>query len=151
MTHCQFRRDGDLLICDSCSRSLRTAAAPDAVFRRCGDARSCPPVNRQRPGDELKSLLESLDIYDDSGCGCDAMRRNMNSWRVAGCRERREQIVDYLASKAAERGWGTKIWAAVRAVAAGATWLNPLDVYGSLTDEAIRRAESATAAAAELA
>lgn len=98
-------------------------------------------TGRGYPGAELAALLAELDIQEE-GCGCKKFARKMNRWGVAGCREHRQEIVDRLKEKAGKRDWGTKVWAAVRVVATGATWLNPLDIYGSLADEAIRRAEA---------
>ena len=66
----------------------------------------------------------------------------MNGWGPAGCRLARDEIVNGMKANAAAYGWGDVTKAAVLAVRTGLVWqLNPLDVYGSLVDEAIRRAE----------
>jgi hypothetical protein len=64
-----------------------------------------PYVEPTGPGTELKRILAMLGITDTSGCGCADMLRRMNRWGVAGCREHRQEIVDHLRAKAAERGW----------------------------------------------
>jgi hypothetical protein len=47
-----------------------------------------------------------------------------------------------MSSGAGRYGWGTVIMAACRAIYSGLAWrLSPTDPYGSLVDEAIRRAE----------
>ena len=66
----------------------------------------------------------------------------MDGWGVAGCRERRAEIVEWLKSQERKASWGTRLFAAFRTVTSGMWWLNPLDPLGSLTDEAIRRAEA---------
>lgn len=68
----------------------------------------------------------------------------MEQWGVEGCIAHRAEIVEWLRTAAEERGWSAVIAAAIEAVKTGEAFtMNPLDPYGSLVDEAIRRASHA--------
>lgn len=99
-----------------------------------------PPRTPGGPGTELTKLLKELGIRADGCGGCHDMAAKMDRWGPDGCREHRAEIVEHLREKAAKRKWTEKLTAAANAAAMG-LWLNPLDLYGSLADEAIRRAE----------
>lgn len=87
------------------------------------------------PGTELTAMLKL--IVDDESCSmCGLRAAQMNAWGVAGCREHRTEIIDWLMVAANERGWMVKIQAGVRA----RRHCLPLSI-GGLVDEAIRRAE----------
>lgn len=62
------------------------------------------------PGTRLKKILASMGIHDTAGCGCENMLRKMNAWGPDGCRTHRQEIVDHLRAKAAERGWMLTEW-----------------------------------------
>lgn len=93
------------------------------------------------PGTELKAMLAELGIHDWHDCGCSDMAAQMDLWGVAGCEENRPGIVLHLQTKARERGWGDLLAAGWRSVTSGILLrLSLSDLYGSLVDEAIRRA-----------
>lgn len=119
----------------SCGMRIRSPQAEQAA----------PPVVQLRPGGALTILLHSLGI-NPGDCGCKSMAAKMNAWGVDGCRQNREKIVKHLKQEAKKRDWPCIIAAAAKAVTSGlALRINPLDPFGSLIDEAIRRAESTTA------
>jgi hypothetical protein len=65
----------------------------------------------------------------------------MNTWGPQICGEHRSEIAANMRTNAESYGWKTLATATARAVLTGLAWrLNPLDPYGSLVDEAIRRA-----------
>lgn len=105
------------------------------IPKRGGGTRQTP----SGPGTELKHLLASIGITEASGCGCGAKAAEMNRWGVAGCKEHRAEIIAWLREQQQKAGWAATLTAGINAVAAG-LWLNPLDLLGSLVDEAIRRA-----------
>ena len=93
------------------------------------------------PGTEQKQVIKELG-FDEDCAACDSFARLMNLWGPAGCRRRRDEIVAHLREKAAARGWAGKARAFARATAGGVIRDFKLaDPYGSLVDEAIRRAE----------
>lgn len=96
------------------------------------------------PGTELKLLIRELKLR--IGCGsCDKMAAEMNANGIDWCRANREQIAQHLRDKAAKVKTWDKLKAAALAIASGLAFrIDPLDVYGSLVDEAIRRAEKQT-------
>lgn len=103
---------------------------------------SGPTVQSSGPGTELKSLLELLGAKKTAGCGCDEMIGRMNAWGPSGCREHRAEIVEHLGTAYSDLSMGELATATAGAITSGlALRLNPLDVCGSLVDEAIRRAE----------
>jgi hypothetical protein len=94
-------------------------------------------------GSHLWRLLESLGVRHSDECDCLAWAERMNAWGPAGCRQQRAAIVAHMRDSARNYGWGDLAKAAAKALMTGLAWqLNPLDLYGSLLDEAIRRAES---------
>lgn len=99
-----------------------------------------PPVPAEGPGTELKAILESLGISAEN-CSCSHRAGQMNVWGVGGCRARRAEIVGWLEVERDRRGWRDTLAAGLRAIVIG-LWLNPLDLLGSIVDEAIRRAEA---------
>lgn len=94
-------------------------------------------------GSELWRLLESLGIQHTPTCGCLGFAEQMNAWGVAGCRLARAEIVEHMRTRAPAYGWATFMHAAGRALLTGLAWrIDLTDPYGSLVDEAIRRAEA---------
>jgi hypothetical protein len=96
------------------------------------------------PGSQLWKLLESLGVKHKVDCGCLGRAEQMNAWGVAGCRASRADIVAWMLAGKDDYGWSTIVKAGGMAVLTGVAWrLSILDPYGSLVDEAIRRAEQA--------
>lgn len=93
------------------------------------------------PGTELKKLLAALGLTPISGCGCNARVAKMNLWGIPGCEANRGEILTWLREEQAKKGWTETLKAVGAAITSGVAFkLNPLDVAGSLLDEAIRRA-----------
>jgi hypothetical protein len=70
------------------------------------------------------------------------MLAKMNRWGVDGCREHRAEIIAHLKAAYQETSWADFATASAKAIASGLAFsINPLDPFGSLVDEAIRRAE----------
>lgn len=77
------------------------------------------------------------------GCNCPALLKEMNGLGPDGCRRDRERLVAALVENAKKYTWGEKFVAAVKAVVTGLAWqIDLTDPYGSLLDEAIRRADT---------
>jgi len=94
------------------------------------------------PGTELKKLLESLGLKSEAGCSCNQKAEQMDAWGVEACRLHRNEIAGWLRDNAQQRGWLEKAKAAVLATAQGIAFqLDMTDLYGSLVDLAIQRAE----------
>lgn len=63
-----------------------------------------PKPPRQGPGTELHKLLAKLGIRETPSCGCRSRERQMNAWGPDGCLERLDEVVDWMASEAKQRG-----------------------------------------------
>ena len=100
-----------------------------------------PAAAPSGPGTELKALLASLGLTPASGCDCNARAAQMNAWGVAGCRERRAEIVAWLREQATKASWSLAAVAAWKALKGFRRWFRVRDPLGSIVDEAIRRAE----------
>lgn len=97
------------------------------------------------PGTELTKLLKEFGINSQEGCACKSRALTMDQWGVKGCKEKREEIVAWLREEAGKRSWTEKLKAATIAIAQGIAFqLDVSDLYGSLVDLAIRRAEGVT-------
>ena len=97
-------------------------------------------------GDHMKDAIAELGIHPKHGCGCDSLASEMNCLGPDRCRRDRARLVEKLKLNAQQYSWGDVARAVVNAVKTGLAWkINPLDPYGSLLDEAIRRAETAVA------
>lgn len=103
-------------------------------------------------GDHMKDVISELKIHPKRGCGCDALANSMNCLGPFGCKANRDKLVEKLKTNAKRYSWGDVATAvanaaknaAVAAVHLERVWIpNPLDPYGSMLDEAIRRTESA--------
>jgi len=115
------------------------------------------------PGTEMIPLVHELTgIEPKPTCTCKDLALQMDLWGVDGSRERREMIAKKIRDNAAKWGWGKlseeqvaageeaermsllqKASIMAKAVTSGLAFrLNPLDQFGSLVDEAIRRAEA---------
>ncbi len=97
---------------------------------------------KKGPGTELKAILADLGVEPSPSCDCNAKARKMDDWGVAGCKQNRDQIVEWMREGQTRWGWKEKLTAAANAVKIGLAFkLNPLDPFPSLVDEAISRAE----------
>lgn len=70
----------------------------------------------------------------------------MDDWGVDGCRQHRDVIIKWMKEAAFSRWFNEQVrigWAL-----AHEQWFNPLDPFGSIVDEAIRRAAEASGGAA---
>jgi hypothetical protein len=90
------------------------------------------------PGTSLAELIAEIGITDDGNCGCAAFAALMDAWGADGCRTNRDFIIERLQSAATSR------W--IDAITSGGpilltTWFRIADPFGSIVDEAIRRAE----------
>jgi hypothetical protein len=102
-------------------------------------------------GSQIWRLLSEIGVHHQPDCPCLGWAEKLNAWGVAGCRLARAEIVQHLRDERQRYGWARSIVAAAHAavhaaadIAAGRRpWLNPLDPYGSLVDEAIRLAQQA--------
>jgi hypothetical protein len=96
-------------------------------------------------GSQIWLLLESLGVRHTPDCVCLTYAERLNAWGTAGCRLARAEILQHLRDNAGRYGWSAFATAAAKAVTTGAvfSWLKISDPYGSLVDEAIRRAASA--------
>lgn len=116
------------------------------VYQSAADAATLAEIRTGiGPGSQLWLLLESLGIRHSPNCKCLALAKRMNAWGPSGCRLARTEIVEQMRVNAQGYGWGTVAVAAGKAVLTGMVrWIDLADVYGSLVDEAIRRAETST-------
>lgn len=107
-----------------------------------GRARVKAETPQEGPGTELRKMLASIGIEPGPTCPCHDMMQKMNRWGVAGCREHRGEIVMHVQEQMGHRSWREKLSAAAKAATNGlAIRLNPVDIPGSLLNEALRRAE----------
>jgi hypothetical protein len=110
---------------------------------------SSPLLVQEGPGTELKRLLESLGVHNVENCSCRERMEEMNRWGVAGCKERRNEIVDWMREGAPRFGWSVVVGAAFKAVTLGLAFkLDWLDPFPAIADEAILRAEKLEGVAA---
>jgi hypothetical protein len=101
------------------------------------------PAPPHGPGTELKALLTTLGIEPTGGCTCNAKVLQMDIWGIGECRRRRDEIAGWLRDRQTEWGLSDKLTAVGRAFLTGLAFrLSPVDPFGSLVDEAIRRAEA---------
>lgn len=146
---CGHRGDvtGERCVCRS-NRWMHDGTVPLALCETCRYA-DMPLIDLQAlrqpatsgPGTELKGLLSELGLTTTSGCGCDDKARQMDAWGIDGCRERRAEIIAWLRDAKSQVGSSWDIIAAVGRAVVRMLPISPLDPYGSLVDEAIRRAE----------
>lgn len=106
------------------------------------------PLEKIRKGNGVGSqcwkLLESLGIEHKVNCPCIRMAIVMNQWGPEGCRENKEVIVEHFQKYYKNYGWAECIKAATKSVTTGLVFkLNPLDPFGSIVEESIKRAEQA--------
>jgi hypothetical protein len=122
--------------------ALQAHAAPQRPEVAAAMQAPMPPAPTAGPGTELMELLKSLGIQESPGCACNAKARQMNAWGVAGCKERRDEIVQWLRDGQQLFGWKEKLTAAANAARTGLAFhLNWLDPIPGMFEEALRRAE----------
>lgn len=100
------------------------------------------PLTAGGPGSELVELLNELGLHATEKCNCATRAGEMDKWGVLGCRERREEIVAWLAAEYDATSWPQVAAAGWRSLAAGLVPTIP-----AIVDEAIRRAEAKARAA----
>ena len=94
-------------------------------------------------GSQIWRLLASLGVKHTATCHCLTLAERMNALGPDGCRQERPNLVAKMRANAKQYGWGTVATAATRAVLTGLAWrLDLTDLYGSILDEGIRRAEA---------
>jgi len=104
------------------------------------------------PGTELKRLLATLGIAPGPNCQCNKRAREMDAWGVAGCRENKNTIVQWMREGQATWGWMDRITAAARAVHTGlALRISWVDPWPDIIDLCIEQAEQKEQANADAA
>jgi hypothetical protein len=122
----------------SCIRCPLRDGPPIPIREKVALRPRTPPEERGGPGTEMVKLLKENGA-DAAWCeGCKGRALAMDAWGVKGCQERRAEIVDWLKTAAAEKSWLEK--AGVAWSLSQHPWFDPLDPFGCLVDEAIRRA-----------
>lgn len=94
-------------------------------------------------GDILGGLFAKLGVaHCIPGGGCQSTKGKMNSAGIQGCKDRREEFIADIRSRAETIPATAWLTAAAKAVTTGMVFhLNPLDPVPSLYDYAIRLAE----------
>jgi hypothetical protein len=141
------------LLCPSCQRPFRQPTV--FPFRcRCGhifaDGNSATltltkPKPTGGPGTELKKILDELGFKQKPSCPCAEVQAKMDQWGADGCQEPANLawIIAQMEANAAKYSWLEKVQVAMSAAASPLAFvINPMDIYGSLVREAIRRAKS---------
>lgn len=147
---------GYLHRCTICTRHFESPTAePHLNHRRCpgvevadnyrmGPMRTKqtpPPVDG--PGLETQLIFTSLALPPKEQCQCDAKAAWMNQWGVQGCKERRKLVVSWLRDSQQWYGPEEQAIAAYNALKSGLAFkLDLLDLFGSIVDLAIARAEA---------
>jgi hypothetical protein len=105
--------------------------------------RNCPKKKRVptglQPGTELRQLLKEIGVKV-SCQGCRNWEARMNKWGPDGCREYRTEIIQRLKEAVSGTSWATVLTTGAGLL--GKSYFSILDPFGSLVDEAIRRAET---------
>lgn len=123
-----------------------TGKCPDCGKEyRHGTRRNCPAKKGllNGPGTELRKLIKEIGVkFECSACA--QMAIQANRWGIDGCRlpENRAAIIAKLKAGVKEASWSD--WLAAAGGMARADWFSILDPFGSIVDEAIRRAENNT-------
>jgi hypothetical protein len=78
---------------------------PQSLSPQTGSPSGAPP-SAKGPGDYLHdTILYWVGESPTSDCQCNSRIVQMNAWGPAGCREHRDEIVDWLVDEATNRGW----------------------------------------------
>jgi hypothetical protein len=128
--------------CQQCGGTFTHRQRDEQFSRRCGEPDPPPGFG---PGTELTTMIRDELGVDAAGCKrCKWLAREMDLVGVEGVRLARDYYASRLRENADNRGWGTMATAAVGSLKSGlALRLKPWDLYGSLVEEACRRAQSA--------
>ncbi len=94
-----------------------------------------------RPGSESLLLTKELGIEPKPGCTCGKLAAAMDILGVDGCKAARDVLAGKMKANAKLWTWLEKLTAGSKAVRNGVP-INPLDPYGSIIDEACKRAEA---------
>jgi len=124
--------------CPHCPQVHRFASGLARAKRTC--LAEPPPPG---PGTHLAWLIKELGIRPAGDCGCIEFAAEMDRWD--GCQQRRAEIVDRLKSKLPEVTWRKRWGAGWQLLSKHASWFRVCDPFGSIVDEAIRRAEASAA------
>ena len=62
------------------------------------------PPRLPLPGNVLRDVIHRLGFSQKMGCGCATMQAAMNKWGWVGCWTHRQEIIEWLATKAASQG-----------------------------------------------
>jgi len=106
------------------------------VYERC-------VLGTGTPGTKLREIMRDLGVEEKPNCSCKLVARKMDAWGVEGCSlpKNHAWIVEQIRANAAKWTWAEKLGIAMRAATSELMLvIDPLDVYGSLVNEAIRRA-----------
>ena len=99
-------------------------------------------LNGSGVGSTIWKMLDSIGIKHDESCACLYWAERMNNWGTEGCKKYRKEIIDHFKNSSKNYGWGDFSLAAMKSIKTGLAFkINPLDIYGSLLDEAIRLTE----------
>lgn len=102
------------------------------------------PMCKGVPGTQMLKLTKELGVIEKPNCTCRAVAKKMDAWGTEGCSlpENHAWIVEQIRANAAKWTWAEKIGIAMRAATSDLMLvIDPLDIYGSLVKEAIRRAD----------
>lgn len=111
--------------------------APDYQERRNRAARRKIRGSKYGPGSELADAIKRLGYTIERGCKCKSRVAAMNAWGPDGCRERTEEIVDWLMRSAKKAGWLERFVATAPVLRWGTR-----EVLRQLVKEACDRSES---------
>lgn len=109
--------------------------------RSCDPSYVRPAFPTTGPGKELTGILKELGQTEAEDCGCTGHAAQMNLWGVDGCREHRDEIIGWLKESAAKAKLTKRQkFAIYRKARRLGIAIKLTDPFGSLVDEAIRRA-----------
>lgn len=118
--------------CPTCGRRVRSKSAdPAAVKATCG-----VPSPLFGPGTEFRKVRIELHLDEKCGGGCAQLEAEMNVLGVAGCRQKRVELLAKLQKNAAK--YGLLDWAKAGGFA---LWQGKPRSLEGLLDLAIQRAE----------
>jgi hypothetical protein len=134
--------DGTFLHVAKCGLS-RVTTTDQPYFRRCSG--QCDPSiirqpRKRGPGDDMHDIFAVLG-HGEMCLSCGEHAAQMNAWGIDGCRANRDVIIGWLKESAAKLTKQQQVAIYLKAKQLGIP-LKLRDRYGSLVDEAIRRAEA---------
>lgn len=123
----------------TCSRCNVTGEWPSGHVKA---KRMCRQRGPTGPGTCLARLLKEIGVEMTGDCQCFRRASAMDANGIAWCRENKTIIVGWLKEAASESNWSTVFAAGGKLLFSG--WWSPLDPFGSIVAESLRRAESST-------